>query len=108
MAAAISLTPASGSITSRQTIVRVDVTGGSSNDSSTSDSTKYPIEAEIRGYLAFLLGGVEQARSYVFTVSSDGKHSFNNFIFPDSGSWTVNWNKSSDDSQIATAAVTVS
>jgi hypothetical protein len=102
----LAITPASGAITHSKTVCRVDVTGAPLNDTAHYDATKYPTEPEIRYYLAFLVGGVEEGRSYQFSPNG-GKHSFNNYIFPSAGAWTVRLNKVSDDSQEATLAVTV-
>jgi hypothetical protein len=101
----LAITPASGSITGARTVCRVDVTDAPLNDDTNYDGTEggspgtpaqYPASPEIRYYIAFLDGDdVEQ-------------HTFNNYIFPYAGSWTVNLNKVSDDSTEATLAVTVS
>jgi hypothetical protein len=113
----LAITPASGSITGARTVCRVDVTDAPLNDDTNYDGTEggspgtpaqYPASPEIRYYIAFLDGDdVEQGRSYVFAPNG-GKHTFNNYIFPYAGSWTVNLNKVSDDSTEATLAVTVS
>lgn len=82
---------------------RVDV---SENDVNTgaSDTDNYPVQDELRCVLAFIKGGVEYGRSYVF---SGVTHSFNTYIFPSAGSWTVKLLDASDDSEIASQAVTV-
>lgn len=97
--AAIACTPTSPH--ARVDACRVDVTGADDNRAPSGTGGEY------RYYLAFLLGGVEHNRSYEFNVSSDGKHQFNSFIFEDDGAWTVNLNDASNDSQVATLAVTV-
>lgn len=107
--ATITLTPASGSIITAKTAVRVNVTDADSNDSSAYDDEEYPTSPEIRYYLLFdAPSGTDDKRSYEFTPNSDGDHEFNNFIFDVAGSWTVRLRKSADDSDVATAAVTVS
>jgi hypothetical protein len=111
----LAITPASGSITAARTVCRVDVTEAPLNDDTAYDGTEggspgtpaqYPASPEIRYYIAFLESATEYGRSYVFAPNG-GKHTFNNYIFPHAGSWTVNLNKVSDDSTEATLAVTV-
>lgn len=84
---------------------RIDVAEMAVNTSAAPDTAKYPVQDEVRGYLAFLLGGVEYGRSYVFAGPS---HSFMDYIFPTAGSWVVHLKDASNDSDIATQAVTVS
>jgi len=97
--AAITCTPTSPH--ARVDACRVDVTGA--DDNRAPDGTG----GEYRYYLAFLLGGTEHGRSYVFNVSASGGHAFNSFIFEDDGSWTVNLCDAVGDGTIATLAVTV-
>ncbi len=52
--------------------------------------------------------GQDDLRSHVFAPSSDGKHVWNEVIFPTTGAWTLRLRKLSDNSDLATAAVTVS
>jgi hypothetical protein len=99
MAAALTITPASGAVTAKHSVCRIDVTGASPNND---DGT------ELRLYiLADAPEGVDDGRSEVFAVSADGKHSWLNYIFPEAGSWTLRLKKVSDDSDVATLAVTV-
>lgn len=98
MSAALAFTPASGSIVHTKSAVRVDVTGADSNTSA---------GAEIRYYIKASKSGSDDMKSYVFSTSSDGKHSFNNFIFPAAGTWTVEL-LTVADVQEATASVVVS
>jgi len=106
MTAAIACTPAAPvAITSA---CRLDVTGGSENTATGYDNTKYPASPEVRYYLTFEKAAAIVSKSYVFAVGSDGKHSFNNYVFPSAGSWTVRLNDASDDSSVQTQAVTVS
>lgn len=106
--ASITVTPASGSIMAAKTVVRVNVSGADVNDTSTYDSDDYPANPEMRYYLTFEKSGADTGRSYVFNVSADGDHVFNNYIFPAAGTWTVRLNDASDDSSVATASVVVS
>lgn len=115
MVAALAITPASGSITATKTVCRVNVTGADANTLTGYDGTlgyagqpvQYPASPEVRYYLTFELASAIEGKSYVFGVNG-GKHEFNNYIFPTSGSWTVRLNNAADDSSVATLAVTVS
>lgn len=51
--------------------------------------------------------GVDDARSQVFQVSSDGKFTWDDYIFPAAGSYTLRLRDMLDDSDEATASVTV-
>lgn len=93
--------------TAVESAVRVDVAGASANDLTDYSTDQYPTAAELRCYLAFLLDSEELGRSYVFAVAQDGTHSFPNYIFPSAGSWSVELRDASDDSVLATQAVTV-
>lgn len=107
--ATLTLVPASGSITAKETVVRVTVAGADANDASTYDVDNYPTEDAMEYYLLFdAPSGTDDKRSYTFNVSADGEHVFNNFIFDAAGSWTVRLRDASDDSDVATSAVTVS
>jgi|SRR6185503_10272688 len=101
MAASITVTPASPVAVAEA--CRVDVADNETNTGA-SDTDNYPVQDELRCYLAFIKGGVEYGRSYVF---SGVTHSFNNYIFPSAGSWTVKLFDASDDSELASQAVTV-
>ena len=113
--AALAITPASGSITAKKTVCRVDLTGADANTLTGYDGTvgyagqptQYPASPELRYYITFELGGSELGRSYVFGPDG-GAHTFNNYIFPEAGSWTVRLNNAADDSSVTTLAVTVS
>jgi hypothetical protein len=106
MSAAITCTPEAPVATT--SACRIDVTGADANDTADYDADAYPSRAEIRNYLRFVKGGVEYGRSYVFAAGQDGTHSFPNYIFPSSGSWTVTLNRADTDAQLATLGVTVS
>jgi hypothetical protein len=109
MSAALSITPASGSITAAETACKIDVTGADVNDLTAYDSQLYPTSPEIKYYLLIdAPAGTDDGRSYVFGVDSSGGHQFNNYIFPAAGSYTVRLRKAADDSDAATLAVTVS
>ena len=101
--AAIAITPASGSITAKLTTCRVNVTGADTNRAPDDTGGTYEY------YLLFSApAGTDDGKSYKFNVSSDGKHEFNNYVFPDAGSWTIRLRDASNDSDVATAVVVVS
>jgi len=108
MAASIDIVPASGSVVSTSSACRVEVTGADQNDDSAYTTAVYPQSPEMRYYLTFEKSSTILGKSYVFGVNEDGDHTFNNYIFPSSGSWTIRLNDASDDSSVATKSVTVS
>ena len=105
MAAAVTVTPVSP-VEIKDACV-VHVTGADPNDAGDYTTEQYPTRAELRYYLAFVKGGVEYGRSYVFAPGADGTHEFPNYIFPSDGAWDVNLCNVADDSVAATVAVTV-
>lgn len=81
------------------TVVHIEVTGDTDNEA---DGT------ELRRYiLVDAPAGVDDGRSHVFQVSSDGKHTWDDYIFPAAGSYTVRLRNVADDANVATVAVTV-
>lgn len=106
MAVTITCTPAAPS--AAKDFCRIDVAGATQNDDTAYDSGLYPASPELRYYLAFTVGGVELGRSYVFGVDEDGKHTFPNYMFPSTGSWTITLHNASTDASVQTQGVTVS
>ena len=104
-ALSITATPASG--ISANTVFRFDVAGTTPNDNTAYNGSNYPAEPETRFYLAYEVGGKEMGRSQVFGTTPDGAFQVNGYIFPTSGTWTVNLRKVSDDSSVITATVVV-
>lgn len=51
--------------------------------------------------------GTDDARSHVFAPSSDGKHTWDDYIFPEDGAYTLRLRDASDNTDVATQAVTV-
>ena len=106
--ATITLKPASGSITAKKTVVRVNVSGADTNDASTWDPGNTPTEDVYSYYLLFdAPAGTDDKKSYLFNVSADGDHEFNNFMFDAAGTWTVRLRDASNDSDVTTASVVV-
>jgi len=104
--ASIAITPVSGSITHASTVCRIDVTAAEDNDDTAYNAALYPASPALVYYL-LIDGSDDDGKSYAFTPASDGTHTFNNYIFPAAGSYTVRLRDSSDDSDIATLGVTV-
>jgi hypothetical protein len=96
MAVAIASVPATP--TAVVSACRIEVTGASANTAA---------GAELRYYIAILEGSVEKGRSYVFNVSSAGKHDFFTYVFPDAGTYTLELRDAADNSVEATESVTV-
>ena len=89
MAATITVTPASGSITAAKTVCTFAIAGTTPNDEGSEDLNKYPIDPETRFVLTMKVGGEEVGRSQVFGTSPDGDFQFNSYIFPSTGTYTV-------------------
>ncbi len=108
MVAALSIVPASGSITAKKSVCRINVTGAPVNTGTGYDITKYPSEPALKYYILIdSPSGTDDGKSYVFTPASDGTHEFNNYTFPAAGSYTLRLRNAGDDSDAATLAVTV-
>ena len=112
----LAITPASGSITAERTVCRVTTAGAPDNTLTGYDGTidntptgqhQYPASPAETYYIDFVLGGVVKGKSYVFTPGPDGAHVFNNYIFPEAGSWTLNLVRRRDSGTEATLSVTV-
>lgn len=89
MAVLIEPTPASGQITAKKTVVRFDISGATGNDAGNYNALAYPTQPELRYVLTMVVGGEEVGRSQVFGVTPDGDFTFNGYIFPEAGSYTV-------------------
>lgn len=100
--ATLAITPASGSITAKLTTCRIDITDAADNRApdNTGGDYKYYL-------LIDAPAGTDDGRSYYFNVSADGAHTFNNYVFPAAGSYTVRLRDAADDSDVTTLSVTV-
>jgi len=85
---------------------RIDVTGADQNDAGAYTTVAYPTMPELRYYLKFT-ESVEKGRSYVFGVGETGAHAFNNYVFPDPGTYVVTLHNAATNAQVATLTVTV-
>jgi|WetSurMetagenome_2_1015567.scaffolds.fasta_scaffold01762_4 hypothetical protein len=86
---------------------RVSVGAADSNDLNAYDAAAYPSSPELRYYLTFELDGAVLGKSPVFTPSADGDWVFDNYMFPEAGSWTVRLSNADTDASVSTQAVTV-
>lgn len=107
MAIEIAITPDSGDVVAKISACRINVTGASSNDSSTYDEDATPTEEAIPYRLIASLDDEDDLVSHEFVVSQDGKHQWDNLIFPVDGTWTLDLVDQRDDSVAATLAVEV-
>lgn len=98
MAAAITARSATGTVVHKLTFAHISVTGVDDNTAA---------GAERRYYLQATKSGESTLRSHVFGPSQDGKHTWDNVMFPSAGSWSVTLRDVSNDSTIATLALTV-
>lgn len=105
--AAVTVTPASGSITHLVTAVQVACSAISNNDATAYDADLYPTEPEIDYYFKFALAGQDNLISPVFSTNPDGTAEWNGVILPAAGTWTLTANLVSDDTVAATASVVV-
>lgn len=88
---------------------RVDVTHTPENTLVGYNASVYPSSPEVRYYMKFTEGGKEYGRTPVFSTSgNDGSWTFNNYLFPHAGTWTVTLCDVADDTTKATLSVTVS
>jgi len=108
MAAAVTITPVSGSVIDKITVCKIVVSGLTSNDATAYDITKTPTEPELRYYCKVAKSGMDDLKSVVFAVSADGLWEWDDLIIPASGTWTITCNKTSNDAVVATASVVVS
>jgi hypothetical protein len=86
---------------------KIAVDAADQNDAGAYTTTAYPTMPELRYYIKFSEGGVEKGRSYVFSVDENGDHLFNNYLFPDAGTYDVTLHNAATDAQVATLSVTV-
>lgn len=107
MVAAIAIVPASGDVIVRESACRVEVTGASDTDPTTYDTDELPREETIPYRLVASLAGQDDLISHEFNVSADGNHQWDNLIFPEDGTWTIDLVDQRDDSVDATLSVTV-
>jgi hypothetical protein len=89
MAASITVTPASGSITAKSTVCRFDIENTETNDTGSFDGNAYPTSPEFRYVLRMTVGGNVVGQSQVFGTTPDGDFQFNDYIFPETGTYTV-------------------
>lgn len=105
MAITMTATPSSGVAT--KTAFRIDVSGVTSLG--TFDANATPRQPEIKYYFEFSEGGTIKGTSYRWVPdASTGKHSWQNIILPDAGTYTISLKKHSDDTTVSSISVVVS
>lgn len=88
--------------------VNVTVAGTAGTWSYVSSASGVPRSSEKRHYiLVDAPVGVADAKSVVFSPSADGKFTWDDYVFPEDGAYTLRLRNAADDSDLATAAVTV-
>jgi len=88
--------------------VNVTVAGTAGTVTFVSDDDSLAAGTERRYYiLVDAPVGVDDARSVVFSPSSDGKFTWDDYIFPEDGSYTIKVLDMADDELVASQAVTV-
>lgn len=108
MTAAVSITPASGSITHLVNACQISASGLTPNDSTAYSTAVYPTEPAITYYFKLAATGHDSLKSPIFSPSSAGDAIWpGSVIFPAAATWTLTVNKVSDDSAVATASVVV-
>jgi hypothetical protein len=109
MAAAVAITPASGSVIHEKSACQISTSGLPDNDTTAYDSTKYPSSPMITYYFQLAATGQPTLKSPVFAPAYDGTAIWpGSVIIPAAGTWTLTVNKVSDGSASATASVVVS
>lgn len=99
MAAALSVRTATGTVIVAKTVCHIEVTGGTTNETSGAERRYY--------ILGDAPGATDDLRSHVFGVNHDGKHTWDDVIFPVAGAWTLRLRNVATDADEATQAVTV-
>ena len=107
MPVTLDITPDSGDVIATVSACRITVSGANDNDPTTYDVDNIPTEDPIPFRLVASKTGIDDLVSHEFNVSADGEHQWDNVIFPDDGSWTVDLVDQRDDSVAATLSVTV-
>lgn len=90
------------------TAVHVEVSGADNwSPDPTEDDPNHTVENVY--YLLMDGPGTDDQQSYRFSTNVDGEHTYDDFIFPQAGSYTVKLMKvgENSDSQVTTTSVTV-
>jgi hypothetical protein len=104
MAAAVSVTPTSG--TGEMTVVRVDFTGLADTAFDQYNPAAVPAEPPITYYGLVSKSGTAILKSHTFTPSQDGKHSWFDIVLPSAGTYAFSVaTTSGDQTQASTTFV---
>jgi hypothetical protein len=106
MTASVTATPTSG--TAVLTVFRATCSGVPNNTATGYDTTAYPTEPQVTYYFKASASGQTTLKGPVFSTNGAGDAEWDGLIIPAAGSWTIGVYKTSDDSSVATTAVTVS
>ena len=82
------------------TAAHIELTGVSGNDTDGSELRYYIVASPEAG-------DADDLRSDVFSPSEDGKHTWDNVIFPVDGTWDLVLHDASDDSTVHSDTLTV-
>lgn len=100
--ATLTIVPASGEITAVSTACKITVAGAEDNRAPDNTGGTYAYYLLIDSP-----AGTDDGKSYLFNVSADGGHEYNNYVFPVAGEYTIRLRDNADDSDVATLSVTV-
>jgi hypothetical protein len=107
MAVVVTATPSSG--VAVKTAFRIDASGLADVDITTYSSGVQNSEDEITYYFEMSEGGTRKGRSHAFAPdSSTGKHSWQNIICPDAGTYVFSVKKTSNNQTMGSTSVTIS
>lgn len=107
MTVAITIVPASGSVKAKISACRVHVTGANDTDPTTYDTAELPREDAIPFRFVATKAGVDDLVSHEFNVSASGEHTWDNVLFPATGTWSLKLVDQRNDSTAATLSVSV-
>ena len=101
MAGTIAITPASGAITAKATVCRIDVTDAPDRKGTLKEGLPWAYK------LVASKAGSDSLVSVVFDTSQENKWTWDNLIFPATGTWVINLVDTTDDSSEANLSVVV-
>jgi hypothetical protein len=96
MAAEVTIFPESGDITAGLDACRITVTGADvNNDDGTQKRYRFRLTPPAEA--ATLIGS---GYSHLFNVNADGSHTWNGFIFPLAGTWSVRFYDEEEEADV--------
>lgn len=100
--------PSDSTPVAKTQVINIAATGADDNTLTGYDPDEYPSSPAVNYYFSIEKSGADSLVSEVFTTNSDGTHTWPSVIIPSAGSWTAHLRKASDDSSVASAAITAS